>query len=66
MAKSADSADELVWTGKGALLTRLTGAVTWTALDTAGCAFLDARAAGRPLAHAASEALARQARSNLA
>lgn len=65
-AEGADSGDELVWTGEGALLTRPTAAVTWTALDAAGCAFLDACAAGRPLAHAASAALARQASTDLA
>ena len=65
-AEGADSADELVWTGEGALLTRPASAVTWTALDAAGCAFLDACAAGRPLAHAASEALALQAGTDLA
>ena len=61
-----DSADELVWTGEGALLTRPTPAVTWTALNAASCAFLDACEAGRPLAHAASEALAREASTDLA
>ncbi len=65
-AEGADSGDELVWTGEGALLTRPASAVTWTALDAAGCAFLDACAAGRPLAHAASEALALQASTDLA
>ena len=64
--EGADSGDELVWTGEGALLTRPASAVTWTALDAAGCAFLDACAAGRPLAHAASEALALQASTDLA
>ncbi|CAN5500556.1 DNA-binding domain-containing protein [soil metagenome] len=52
---------ELVWRGEGALLTRPVGCVNWTALDAAGCAFLDACAAGRPLADAADAALARQA-----
>ena len=65
-AEGVDSGDDLVWTGEGALLTRQAGAVTWTELDAAGCAFLDACAAKRPLAHAASEALARQASTDLA
>jgi len=63
---SMDSGDELVWTGEGALLTRPAGAVQWTALDAAGCAFLDACAAGRPLADAAGEALACDAGTDLA
>ena len=63
---STDNGDGLVWTGEGALLTRPAGAVTWTALDAAGCAFLDACAAGRPLAQAAGEALACDAGTDLA
>ena len=65
-AGGGDSGDELVWTGEGALLTRPAGVVTWTGLDAASCAFLDACAAGLPLAHAASAALARQAGTDLA
>ena len=65
-AQDTDSDDALVWTGEGALLTRPAGNVAWTALDAAGCAFLDACAAGRPLADAAGEALARQAGCDLA
>ena len=65
-AEGVDSGDELVWTGEGALLTRPAGAVTSSELDAAGCAFLDACAAGRPLAQAASEALTRQASTDLA
>lgn len=65
-AEGVDSGDELVWTGEGALLTRPSGAVRWTALDAAGCAFLDACAEGRPLAHAATAALARHASTDLA
>ena len=48
------------------MLTRPAGAVTWTALDAAGCAFLYACAAGRPLAYAAGEALACDAGIDLA
>lgn len=65
-AESIDSGDALDWTGEGALLTRPGGTVAWTALEAGGCAFLDACAAGRPLALAAHEALARQADCDLA
>ena len=65
-AEGVDSGDKLVWTGEGALLTRPAGAVRWTELDAAGCEFLDACAAGRPLAQAATAALARQASTDLA
>ncbi len=65
-AQGVDGGEKLVWRGEGALLTRPAAAVTWTALDAAGCAFLDACAAGRPLAHAARAALARQASADLA
>ena len=58
---STQDDDELVWAGEGALLTRPAGSVVWTPLAAAGCAFLDACAAGKPLADAAGEALARQA-----
>ena len=62
--ESADAA--LDWTGEGALLTRPAGVVRWTALDAAGCAFLQACAAACPLAQAAEQALARQAGTDLA
>lgn len=65
-AEGTNGGDELVWRGEGALLTRPTDTVMWTALDAGGCAFLDACAAGHPLAHAASAALARQADTDLA
>ncbi|NDP64985.1 DNA-binding domain-containing protein [Polaromonas sp.] len=61
-----DSDDALDWTGEGALLTRPGDAVSWSALEAGGCAFLDACAAGRPLALAADEALARQPDCDLA
>lgn len=51
-------AGELVWQGEGALLTRPADAVHWCAMPKAGCAFLDACAAGLPLAEAAEQALA--------
>ena len=65
-AEGLDSGDGLVWTGEGALLTRPAGAVRWTALDAAGCAFLEACATGRSLAQAAGEALACDAGTDLA
>lgn len=49
---------EIDWAGEGALLTRPQDAVQWTAIDTAGCAFMDACAAGATLAEAAGAALA--------
>ena len=52
-----DSADEIVWQGEGALLTRPVDAVEWRALDHSGGAFLDACAEGCVLAEAASAAL---------
>ena len=60
------SGDALDWTGEGALLTRPGGVVAWRALEAGGCAFLDACAAGQPLALAADAALARQADCDLA
>ena len=65
-AEGLDSGDALDWTGEGALLTRPGGVVASTALEAGGCAFLDACAAGRPLALAADQALARQADCDLA
>ena len=53
-----DGDEELVWRGEGALLTRPTDAVTWRPISHAGCAFLDACAAGLPLGEAAGQALA--------
>jgi hypothetical protein len=52
-----DGEREIDWRGEGALLTRPHGVVQWTQLDAAGCAFLDACAAGRRLAEAAAAAL---------
>jgi hypothetical protein len=48
----------LAWHGEGLLLTRAAGAVQWQQLPRAGCAFLAACAAGRPLGEAAQQALA--------
>ena len=52
-----DSADEIVWQGEGALLTRPDDTVNWQALDRSGNAFLGACAEGRLLAEAAGAAL---------
>lgn len=49
--------DDIDWRPDGALLTRPRDTVGWLALDAAGCAFLDACAAGATLAGAAEEAL---------
>lgn len=54
----ADDEEELAWQGEGALLTRPADTVLWRAVTKAGCAFLDACAAGLPLAEAAERALA--------
>jgi hypothetical protein len=55
--KMLEPGKEIEWHGEGALLTRPHGAVSWNPLDAAGCAFLDACSAGRPLAEAAADAL---------
>jgi hypothetical protein len=47
----------LPWRGEGALVTRPRGAVQWRELDRAGCAFLDACAAGATAGGAAASAL---------
>ncbi len=44
---------EIEWRGEGALVTRPEDAVQWLELDKAACAFMDACAAGVPLAEAA-------------
>jgi hypothetical protein len=61
-----EGGSEIDWRGEGALLVRPQGAVEWHPLDAAGCAFLDACNAGRPLADAAHEALATRADTDLA
>jgi len=48
---------EIEWQAEGALLTRPRDVVQWVAMDQAGCAFLDACAAGATLAGAAEAAL---------
>lgn len=52
-----DDAAELAWHGEGALITRPADAVAWRQVGEADCAFLDACAAGLPLAEAAERAL---------
>ena len=49
---------DLGWIGDGLLLTRIDGTVQWQLLPRAGCAFLDACAAGHALGEAAAHALA--------
>ncbi|WP_332822452.1 DNA-binding domain-containing protein [Stutzerimonas kunmingensis] len=51
---------ELVWQGEGVLLSRSAGRIGWQPLERAGCAFLDACAAGRSLEQASEQALAVQ------
>jgi hypothetical protein len=62
----ADDEEELVWQGEGALLTRPADTVVWRAITRAGCAFLDACAAGLRLAEAAERALAADPDADLA
>jgi hypothetical protein len=58
--EGVDADTPLPWVGEGALLTRPNGDVQWTALDAAGCAFLDACAAGQSLVLATEQAMARE------
>lgn len=58
--------DDVIWCGEGALITRPGGKVQWTALDAAGCVFLDACRAGQTLALACDAALACNANADLA
>jgi len=57
---------EIDWHGEGALLSRPRDVVQWIELDRAGCAFLDACAAGATLAGAAKAALESDANADLA
>lgn len=61
-----DDEREIDWRGEGALLVRPRGVVQWAQLDAAGCVFLEACAAGRPLSLAAAAALAAQPDADLA
>ncbi|MBI3375348.1 MAG: putative DNA-binding domain-containing protein [Betaproteobacteria bacterium] len=56
-AHGAEDGDDIDWRGEGVLLVRPRDAVENIDLDAAGCAFLDACAAGRTLADAALAAL---------
>lgn len=60
-SRAADDAAlaDLHWRGEGSLLTRPEGGVQWCALDAAGCALMDACAAGASLADAAQHAQSR-------
>jgi hypothetical protein len=58
--------EDIDWRGEGVLIVRPVGAVESAALDAAGCAFLNACAAGETLAAAASAALATDAQADLA
>lgn len=58
-------APEIEWRAEGALVVRPRGAVEWIGLDAAGCAFLDACAAGGTLSAAAAAALAADPRADL-
>ena len=62
----APSDADLDWRPEGALLVRPHDVVEWLALDAAGCALLDACAAGRTLAEAAQAALDAQSDCDLA
>jgi hypothetical protein len=57
-AAGAVAEADLEWRGEGLLLARPRGVVAWHDIGRAGCAFLDACAAGAPLAAAATAALA--------
>lgn len=57
---------EIEWRGEGVLLTRPLGEVLHCALDAAGIAFVAACARGASIAEAASNALARDPRTDLA
>lgn len=64
--EALEDGSEIEWRGGGALLVRPRGVVDWIALDASGCAFLDACRNGRPLAAAATAALAVQEDTDLA
>lgn len=62
----ADATNDFAWQGEGVLVVRPHAAVAWLPLDRAGCAFLDACAAGGTLAAAAAAAHAADAHTDLA
>ena len=57
---------EIVWHGEGALVVRPGDTVEWLELDEGSCAFMDACAAGEPLAKAADAAIAVESAVDLA
>ena len=57
---------DIPWQGEGALVLRPEATVAHVALDAAGCAFLDACAAGCDLASAGVKALEREPGADLA
>lgn len=57
---------DIAWQGEGALIVRPRSVVQWMPLSAAGCAFLDACSAGRPLAEAAATALETDRKTDLA
>ena len=61
----ADPPEGLDWQGEGALISRPRDSVEWRPLSMGGCIFLDACAAGEPIASAADSALAADASTNL-
>ncbi len=68
-SRDPDAADDLsgvAWRGEGVLVTRPRDTVRWTEAGPAHCAFLEACAAGRPLADAAAHALAADRTADLA
>lgn len=58
--EGVDLPEDLPWVGEGVLVTRPRDLVEWTPLPAGGCAFLQACAAGLPLAQAADDALEAQ------
>jgi hypothetical protein len=61
-----DDQGDIEWRPEGALLARPGDSVHWIAMEAAGCAFLDACAAGETLAQAADRALAADAKADVA
>jgi hypothetical protein len=61
----SDEHGQIAWRGEGILVVRPQAVVRWIPLRQAGCAFLDACAAGATLAAAAEAALAVEAQTDL-
>ncbi len=64
--REARALGDLPWQGDGCLISRPYDAVRWTAIDEAGCVFLQACAPGSTLAAAAAQVLARWPQADLA